>query len=159
VRITRLLVAVAIAATAMTAPADAGTPSPASCQTKIEGAVVPANPGGVAATASVIVVSAQVECHRDPLTTPPIELDDHWWGHISLDVTTDSGQSMCGHGPDTFNAVGPVLVMAFQQTCVLPVTEPARLRPLTAHLYWATLPPYQCCGIRHQPLNPVGIAP
>ncbi len=153
-----LLAAAAVAASLLTTPASAATPHPATCVGAVEGVLVPANPGNLAVTAAVAVVSGQVECHPDPLWTPPGALLTAYTGHIDIEVMTASGVFVCDAPFQEFPSAGPVLVMTIAHTCVIPVTQPLRTSPLYARLRWATMPPYICCGERRALLNPVGFA-
>lgn len=136
-------------------------PDPSTCTATIEAVATPADPGGVVATGRVALASAQVVCTRDPLTTPPIDYVNGWWGHITIYWQTAYGYfpANCGHGPDVINAVGPILVLAAVQQCVIPVSDPRRGEPLEAVLKWATLDGsnYLCCGTRVAKATPVGI--
>jgi hypothetical protein len=157
-RITRVLAAAAVAGTLLVpGQAGAATPHPGSCTGVVEGVLVPANPAGLAETAALAVVSGQVECHRDPLTTAPVDLLTPYTGHIDIEVMTASGAFVCDAPFREYDAVGQVLVMEIEHVCVIPVSQPLRTQTLYARLRWATMPPYICCGERRVALSPVGV--
>lgn len=162
-RISRFL-ALASVVTAFAAPqhASAAPPSPHSCTAKLEAVATPADPGGIVATGVVAVGSAQIICTRDVLTTPPADYVNGWWGHITIYFQTTGGYfpANCGHGPDVINAVGPVLVLAAVQQCVIPVSVAQRTQPLEMVVHWATLDArnYLCCATRVVRATPVGVS-
>lgn len=156
-----LAAAAAVAALAAPQPASAAPPPhPSSCTATLEAVATPADPGGLVATGVVAVGAAEIVCTRDVLATPPGDYLAGWSGHITIYFQTPSGiRGDCAHGPDVFDAVGPVLVLAAVQHCFIPVSDPAHTQPLELVVHWATLAPgyYLCCQSKTVWATPVGI--
>lgn len=157
-RITKALCAVALSAAAVSPVASAAPPHPDSCTATVEGVTVPANPGGIVATAAVVAVAGEVVCVRDVLASTIGELATPYEGHIDLDVYTDTGVHVCDVPFLPVQSAGPVLAMAHAGQCVLDVTNPYRTRPLRVRLRWAAMPPYVCCGDLWANVSPAGVA-
>jgi hypothetical protein len=159
-RIARLVAAAGVALAVSTAVpgASAATPAPQSCSVQAAGEVVPANPGGVVATAAVANADAVVECTLDPLHTTIADMVAGYGGDISLGIYTDTGVRLCAAPLAVYRSTGPVLVMANHvDACLIGVDQPLRTRPLYMRIDWATNPPYMCCGFRWVPITPVGV--
>ncbi|HEU0132347.1 MAG TPA: hypothetical protein VFQ85_15285 [Mycobacteriales bacterium] len=153
------LAAVLAATASFAVPAHAGTPAPASCTAVAHGVVAPANPGDLVGSAAVVTYGAEVVCKRDPLTTPPIDHATGFTGDLSIEVFAADGTMLCAGNPllpGRYSSPSSVLVMANDNVCVVPVSNPHRLQPMTLHAYWATMPPYICCAGIDVPITPAG---
>lgn len=155
----RTYAAAVLCAASLAAPAAANPPHPNACTAVGSGAVVPANPGGLASTAAVVAFGADVVCAKDLLATPPQEHADLYKGHLTVVLLAQNGGAVCGarSAVSEWPSVGSVLVMAVHDVCVIPVTDARRLQPLSVQIYWATLSPYVCCGSKNVPITPVGV--
>lgn len=154
--------AAAAAACSLAVPAGATPPPhPASCLPKIEAVATPPDVASLVATGRVAVGAAQVVCTRDLLNSTPNDDLAKWWGHITIYWQTSSGYIVpgCGHGPDVIDAVGPVLVLHAEQTCVVSVNDSHRGERLDLVVIWATLDAntYDCCVTKVVPATPVGV--
>jgi hypothetical protein len=124
------------------APASAAVPPPAaSCSAVTTGVVVPPDPAGLVATASVIELSATVTCQpAGLLNTAPADDIPPYKGQISFSLTVNGVAVGCAVGvPEgsLWPSVGPTLVMHLDGTCVVPVNGPRGAA--AASVDWATM--------------------
>lgn len=165
-RLRTLVTALAVAGgLAVPQSASATPPDPTTCTPVLELVATPAQPAGLVDVAVLAVGSAQVVCTHDPLNSTVNEMT-RLWGHISVSIQVDGTTPPgCATGPLEIPAVGPVLVLATVQTCLIPVTDPLRLGTVSMVVHWATLEKnlltvtaYDCCDSRRVFATPVGLS-
>lgn len=161
-RIARLLAAAALTAGILTpATASAAPPDADACKASVQAVATPADLGGLTPFSVVATLTAEVVCTMDVANSTVNEIAASFWGHITpkfvVNGVTPAG---CGHGPDVFDGVGPVLVMVTTQTCVISFNDPNHTALVYADVAWATLRHpgyYDCCPRITIPVPIVGV--